>query len=200
MSEGLLRQRRNLILLASLLWLMKFGGVKFGKFALAGFDVEFARPEALIVCLWLAFFYFLYRYYQYFIPEGVPKLQAEFENTLNRYSQKSIDAYIRSQEPNWSGGTRATVSALWHTKRIFRAERLIKDPDGVARRTEKFELLIPRRRLAPHVVATVLNLLFRLNVTTDYLLPLLLACYVLWYCGSADWPGSFLSILFKNEA
>lgn len=48
MGDGLLRQRRNLITTCVLLWLMKYGGVSFSKFSLAGFDVEFKNPEALI--------------------------------------------------------------------------------------------------------------------------------------------------------
>jgi hypothetical protein len=195
MSEGLLRQRRNLILTAVLLWLMKFGGVKFSKFSLAGFDVEFARPEALTICLWIAFFYFLYRYYQYFVPEGIPKLQADFENTLNRYAQTTLDRYVFKQEPDWSKGTRTPLSVLWKRHWVYEAESLIRDPDGVARKTQPFEIKVPWWKFVHLALATMLNLLIRTSLATDYLLPLVLAGYVLWYCGTAEWSGSFLNIL-----
>jgi hypothetical protein len=84
MSDSLLRQRRNLIITCALLWLLKFGGVSFTKLSLAGFDIEFTRPHVITLSLWIAYTYFFYRYYVYFVADGLHKLDGTFVNAIDK--------------------------------------------------------------------------------------------------------------------
>jgi hypothetical protein len=99
MSEGLLRQRRNLIMSCILLWLMKYGGIHLHKLSIAGFEVEFERPEVIVLALWIAFSYFLYRYYQYFASDGLPKLVAEYANSLDTKCMPLIQSRVLAAHP-----------------------------------------------------------------------------------------------------
>jgi len=63
-SEGLSRQRRNLLVVSSLIAFFNFAGVKISKLSILGLEFSsFERPEALFVAIWLLFLHFLFRYW-----------------------------------------------------------------------------------------------------------------------------------------
>jgi hypothetical protein len=197
MEEGLLRQRRNLITTCVLLWLLKYGGVTFTKFALAGFDVEFKNPDALISAIWIAFAYFLYRYYQYFSGEGIEKLNRVFSEALERKCEPIITALVKNKFPTNNDAIRYSFAFLKRDGWIYKGHALggAYDPTtGSSLGSEHFELAIPRRQLWKGILSAVVDSIFRNSVVTDYLLPFALACFILYYCGAGDWNGSFVRL------
>lgn len=197
MTEGLLRQRRNLIITCALLWFMKYGGVRLHKMSLAGFDVELARPEVTTLTLWIAFAYFLYRYYQYFTSDGLPKLESEYTKSLEAKCEPIIKSlFMAAYAPLHN----IPDCRYWMLKRngwIVSGHQVVPSPDGKTEITQPVELKISQWDLRRGVAVAVIESTLRSSVVTDYLLPFVLAGIVLWYCGSADWSGSFLSIIFE---
>lgn len=194
MNEGLLRQRRNLIITCVLLLFMKYGGVHLHKMSFAGFDVEFARPEVIALALWIAFAYFLYRYYQYFTAYGLAMLESEFAKSFDARCTPLVQSRI------WAAYPRMPNIHNYHYVMLQRDGWIVKDtetvpgPDGKTPVAQPFELPISRWDLRNGVALAVIETTFRSSVVTDYLLPFALAGFVLWYCGSADWSGSFLRL------
>ena len=196
MSEGLLRQRRNLIITSVLLWFLKYGGVRFHKFSLAGFDVELANPEVLTMAIWIAFAYFLYRYYQYFAAEGVSKLQHEFSQSLSIRCTPIIEREVKAAYPRIVDEGHHHLNTVKQNAWVFRGQQVVIGPDGKTPFAELVELRISKWSLRRGIALAVAGSTFRSSVVTDYLLPFALAGFVLWYCGGADWSGSFLNLLF----
>lgn len=197
MGEGLLRQRRNLLITAILLWIMKYGGVTFSKVSFVGFDIAFKNPNALILSIWVAFAYFLFRYYQYFSDEGVKKLQSVFHYAIESKCEPIIRNLVKEKYPKNTNGYYSYAS-LKHNSWIFKVEI----PNTIYNEGEyigggSFELTIKRSQLWKGIVSAIMDSVLRNSVVTDYLLPLVVACYVLYYSGADDWRGSFLNF-FNN--
>jgi hypothetical protein len=195
MGEGLLRQRRNLIIACALLWVMKYGGVTFSKFSLAGFDVVFKNPNALILSIWIAFAYFLYRYYQYFSDEGIGKLQRVFSAALEQKCEPIIGHLVKEKFPTSNDVVRYSYAFLKINRWIYKGQaKGGYDPTYGSAINEQFELAISRWKLWKGILPAVIDSVFRNSVVTDYLLPFALACFILYYCGANDWSGSFLRL------
>jgi hypothetical protein len=195
LGDGLLRQRRNLIVTCVLLWLMKYGGVTFSKFSLAGFDVVFKNPNALILSIWIAFTYFLYRYYQYFSDEGIAKLQQVFSAALEQRCEPIIRKLVKEKCLTNNDSIGYSYEALKRNRWQYQAHALGPyDPGSGSVSNDKFEIPIGRWQLRKGILLAVMGSIFRNSVVTDYLLPFVVACGVLYYCGINDWNGSFLRL------
>lgn len=68
---GFVRQRRSVVAVSLALVFVHTAGLSFTKLNLFGNEVGLADPRAASIALWLAWLYFLLRYYQYFrdVPE-----------------------------------------------------------------------------------------------------------------------------------
>jgi hypothetical protein len=198
MSEGLLRQRRNLLITCALLWFMKYGGVRLHKMSLAGFDVELARPEVVTLALWIAFAYFLYRYYQYFTSDGLSKLESEYSKSLEARCMPLIRSRVMAAYPRVQNVPDCRYFMLKQNGWIIRGQEAVPGADGKTPISQPIELPVSRWDLRRGVAVAVIESTFRSSVVTDYLLPFALAGFVLWYCGSADWSGSFLRLVLES--
>lgn len=197
MGDGLLRQRRNLITTCVLLWMLKYGGISFSKFSIAGFDVEFSNPDALITAIWIGFAYFLYRYYQYFSDEGIKKLQRVFSEAFEQKCNPIIRHLVTSSYPTNNHNIGYSFAALRNCDWLYKGHALGNGYDsdtGSVPGSEHFELKIKLRQLWNGIFSAIVDSIFRNSVVTDYLLPFALACYVLYYCGTGDWKGSFIRL------
>ena len=196
MTDGLLRQRRNLIIACVLLWTMKYGGITISKILLAGFEVHLQRPEAIIQAIWIAFAYFLYRYYQYFSSEGVSKLKEVVAQKLNERCEPIIKRRVKSAHPYNNDAVLYAYDVLKTNRWIYHGQDHIPDDDGKIYRTTTFDFEITRISLAVPMAKAISDSLFRNSVATDYIFPFALAAFVLFYCGQADWQGSFLNFIW----
>jgi len=70
-KQGFIRQRRNLILISLILLFVEVAEVSFNKINLLGNELTISNPDVVTYSLWVAFIYWLIRYYQYFndMPE-----------------------------------------------------------------------------------------------------------------------------------
>jgi hypothetical protein len=197
MSEGLLRQRRNLIITCTLLWLLKYGGVSFSKLSFAGFDIHFNRPEALYVCLWISFWYFLYRYYQYFSDEGVTKLAKVFLESTVIYCNPAIRALVKELHPHSNDAGLYEFTTLRQNGWVYRGQNLQPDENGRVSKSEDIALAISPKKLVKPIFKAYAETIFRNSVATDYLLPFVLAIIVIWYSAGADWNGGLYQLVYS---
>lgn len=170
----------------------------FTKFSFAGFDVKFENPNVLTLSIWMAFAYFLYRYYQYFSDEGIEKLYKTFEAALEKKCEPIIEAIVKSKYPKNNDACRYSYGLLKLSKWKYNGHELDVDYDpstGTIVRDPYFEIPITKLDLKSGFITAALDTIFRNSVITDYLLPFALAFYVLAYCGSDNWPGSFFRLL-----
>ena len=198
MTDSLLRQRRNLFIVCTILWAMKYGGAKFSVISMAGVDITFSRPEAFAVALWIAFGYFLYRYYLYFLPEGIDKIQVELINALNASTAKAILEVVRAAHPNFNGAIHYAFTQLRQLDWKFRGDEVVKGENEGPLQLAEFEMRVPVEKLWVARATAYWNFLFRTSATTDYLLPFVYAFFILWYCGQDGWYGSPFQILFGD--
>ena len=195
MGDGLLRQRRNLIITCVLLWVMKYGGVSFSKFSLAGFDIVFKNPNVLILSIWIAFAYFLCRYYQYFSDEGIDKLQRIFGEAFEQKCEPIIRHLVKEKFPTNNDALRYSYAFLKRDRWVYKGQAIGGyDPTYGSSINEEFELAISRWKLSRGILSAILDSVFRNSVVTDYLLPFAFAGFILLYCGANDWSGSFLCL------
>jgi len=67
MSEGLLRQRRNLMVVSIALFFIFVGGISIDhEITILGAKLRIANPLVLYVTLWIMYIYFFLRYIQYY--------------------------------------------------------------------------------------------------------------------------------------
>lgn len=84
MSSGLLRQRRNLMAISTFLAIYSISNAKIDKLNFLGNAIEIGNPSSITIFIFILFFYFLLRYYQYFNEEiHVKKAKNELKNTIN---------------------------------------------------------------------------------------------------------------------
>ena len=181
----------------SLLWLIKYGHVTFSKFSLAGFDVIFNNPDSLILSIWIAFGYFLYRYYQYFSSEGVTSLKKVFTALLEEKCEPKIRSLVIAVHPDSDAAPFSYVS-LKSSNWVYRGKDPIYNNNRVIVSSKAFELPISRWKLKKGIAVSVIDFVFRNSVVTDYILPFIFAGWILWYCGANDWNGSFLRLILSD--
>lgn len=85
MNADLLRQRRNLIGISSVLLVFDFANVQVAKVSLLGTELLIGNARVLAICAWLVWFYFLVRYYQYFRAEPNRSIRDSFKQRLDKY-------------------------------------------------------------------------------------------------------------------
>lgn len=61
--EGFVRQRRNLMVMSVVLLLVESADVRFSELNLLGTKFTIENPDVINLGLWVAFLYWLYRYY-----------------------------------------------------------------------------------------------------------------------------------------
>ena len=86
MKDEHMRQRRNLMLITTLLLFIELVGVEVGSVSLLNINFKLSRPEYIKPILFSAFVFVLTGYLQHFFYEGCGLLKAAY--------QKSVDCWI----------------------------------------------------------------------------------------------------------
>lgn len=101
--EGFVRQRRSLIATSLALLLYSSSGVRLDAIDILGNSFTIARPAYIPLALWVAWFYFLLRYYQYLqdLPDaGWREAVAARVNTrVRRMAEREL--LVRLAQPVW---------------------------------------------------------------------------------------------------
>lgn len=134
MSEGLMRQRRNLLFISFLLPLIIGSGANIEKINLLGTVININNPDIIQYLSGILFLYFLLRYWQYYTEETFIKdMHREFkeykynkEDTVLRNKIKSEMNFIQSNNieilfanPLYFNGSRYTFQENIEDEYIF---------------------------------------------------------------------------------
>lgn len=194
MSSDLLRQRRNLMIFSSILWFLKYAEIEITQFSIFGIEFSsFKNPNSIYIALWVAWIYFAIRYYQYFVQEGFPNLKNVYVLVLDDKSVKKIDIIVKEKFPrNKREGVTYSTLKKWYW--VYWGKIDIGSDDMGGSRIESFELKISKWRLLPEMFYSVGYVLLNRSAVTDYLLPILMATFVLTYCFQG-WDGSIVKLI-----
>lgn len=115
MESGLLRQRRNLISISSILIVYDFADIKIEQVGWMGNSIEVGNPAALSLIIWIVWLYFLLRYYQYWSSEK----DAKVLDDLGQLVQVRVFEYCEAkyQFPR---------NRLWNEGAILKRTRVFK--------------------------------------------------------------------------
>ena len=161
---------------------IKFSGVQIQELIFLGINFgTLENPQAIYVGIWILYFYFLVRYYQYYMQEGRAKLQdainAIIEPKLQRIamnicSQTSEDA---TYEP---GNLLSMRHAKWVLKITYKHHY---DVSGESQRSVK-RVAITRPQLIGSYGGSILYVILNRSEATDFVLPFLVAALAFGYC------------------
>lgn len=178
MSDHLLRQRRNLILVCVLLWFKKYGSVTLAsKASLSGLDITIKNPDALPLAMCLAFLYFLFRYAQYFSTEGIVALRTVRDEALEEKCAPLIRAIVTRENPDFKPEGAFSYRALKMCNWVYNGQGRHQDA------LYPLNIAVPQRHLASGIVRAYVHIILVHNVVTDYILPFLLAGFIFCYYG-----------------
>jgi hypothetical protein len=180
MSEGLIRQRRNLISVSCVLIFLKFAGVEISKLSFLGLDFsELKKPSAFYLLIWVVYFYFTLRYYQYFCQEGKPKLLFHYRQSVDQALINKVWANARDDKSSgeFHSYRPNTLEELKNKNWMYTA--LYRNEDRSLIRLDK--VILKRERIMCRG-GEIIKLTFNTSVFTDYILPFLLAIAALSYC------------------
>ncbi|MEK6211056.1 MAG: hypothetical protein AABM64_11930 [Pseudomonadota bacterium] len=76
------RQRRNLIAISLVLLFAETTGISVDHLNILGIEIELDNPNSVIYWLWAGYWYWLLRYYQFFLATTNKGIQAGFESRL----------------------------------------------------------------------------------------------------------------------
>jgi len=98
MSDSLLRQRRNLIISSLVICFLLYTNVEISKISIFSIVFRAPKPDELMSVLWLIWFYFLVRYYQYLVVEPAIGIKIEFARKFallcsNVFLKRFIEKY-----------------------------------------------------------------------------------------------------------
>lgn len=194
MSDGLLRQRRNMMALALILIFFKFAGVEIEKLTFLGVEFKsFKNTSAVYSAIWIFFWYYVFRYYQYFSQEGWEKLKAVYFEEMN--SRVANYCYELTKAIHPSGSYVPFDQNLGKHKqlkiKVTYPEK--KDDHG---KVERLDKVIPLSRVKVFIcrVRTFMKMFFNTSLITDYLIPFFLVLFAIFYCFNGS-ESSFLAVL-----
>lgn len=196
MTEDLRRQRRNLLIVSLLLCFVKYGGITINRISILGVEVYFSNISAIFLALWLIWFYFAFRYYQYFMQEGVAKINKSFIGTMNIKCKRRLEIIVSAKHPNYyKSNQQFDYNVLcmrkpnWYTIFIHGHERLPNSDNN------EFRMYIKFWSLWKELLSSILHMTINQSVISDFLLPLILALFTIVYCNINDWPGRIANLL-----
>jgi hypothetical protein len=197
LNDGLLRQRRNLILANLVMLLICLANVKIEKFSILGITFSFVENYKLAYqFLWAVWFYFLYRYFVYFLKYAPPVLRKywnqELEKVVNpiikkiaykehsRLNDACLYSYVFVKERSWIYKGQKTVSKL--NKSNDKTEDIIQN----------ISMPIKRRSVFLYEIYGATKFLLLTPVVTDYIFALAFSAVVLVITLLVTWSGSLV--------
>jgi hypothetical protein len=198
-NNGFIRQRRNLILICLILGFVEFAEVKFEKLNLLGNERTISNPRIVSISLWVAFFYWLLRYFQYFNAIHDKGIEKAYISKLDSALPKvTLKRYIKATDlskifpgigaiPQLSIDSHETKNRhpdFWNIR--ITLDATANDGKGAAGNTKtgldvqpfsKAEMRIPK-------INAWTSIIFTSHLFTEYFLPFLLAIAIL---GSKLW-------------
>lgn len=114
MSEGFIRQRRNLMLLSMFLLIYDFANIQIAKVSLLGTELIAGRPQVLEWVIWGIWAYLSVRYAQYFAAEEQKRVLSEFmrerRELIERKARERFSESVRGSFQVVTGGTGRAIN------------------------------------------------------------------------------------------
>ena len=197
MTEGFIRQRRNLAVANILLLCLTTAGIQISEASLAGFSFKsFDRPEIILWLIWVAWGYFLYRYLLYFIEEAPDKLSSAWYRDFNSVVSESLFQYItKMYGPLNEAGREAAYEDTVKNDWLYKGQAIAPcshiDSHELEAQYIYFEQDVPRYRFIHLQFLACIKFLLISKATTDYLLWPIVSTGIFIYCGFyVDWTGA----------
>lgn len=191
MTESFLRQRRNLFIINGVLLFSFMAKVNIDKLTIAGLSFNgFEKPEVIFLFIWTMYFYFLYRYFVYF-------LEYEKDTALEKWNSlmaSIVDEKIRSIVDSHSSNVNArSISGYYQIKRnnmivTFQSDRPEDESNPYS--INNHELKLKKRDLILPQLSSLLRYSFLTSMVTSYVLPFIVSVYVLSVAGFSIWEGA----------
>jgi len=198
-----IRQRRNLMAISIVNLFVTLSGIKLNKLNLLGSDFDISRPQIITISLWIAFAYWLIRYFQLLHDSGNLDIQLKYASTvywptanlatpiLHQTVQKSIaeesgqlSSEITLQNMSW----KIPPSILNpFSKRVLSCSvnYQIKFQDGTTRSrslTTEIEISPQTKFFLTTWADGAWQVALKTSLVTEYVLPPILAVVVLVIC------------------
>jgi len=179
LSDGTLRQRRNLLLVTMLLIFMQHGQVEFGSdVKILGASASIGNPDFLLHFLFIVQTYFLWRFYQYFNADSAySELRNQYRYTLTDRLDSSTLQQIFKHLPEG----KSTLSGSYSYTKLesldssyFQVEVEVPNTDF---QNEKFSVRVPKSPIERQRISVLIGFLFRGRILSDFFLPYLLVGY-----------------------
>lgn len=200
MSEGLSRQRRNLLAISIVLVFAKFSGVQIEELVFLGINFgTLENPQAVYLGMWAMFFYFFVRYYQYYMQEGRSNLLGAITAFVEPKLQQ-IGRDICKRTANDATYDPGSLHALRHADWAFKITYNKGMSDSGFDMSEVDEVKISRSQLVSAFLTSALYVIFNRSEASDFLFPFIVAAVAFLYCLSGAESSLIESMRALNEA
>lgn len=170
MDSGLLRQRRNLIAISSVLIIYDFAAIKINQIGWMGTSIEVGNPVALSVIIWMVWFYFLVRYYQYWSEDKSSYIWIDLTEMVRfKAHVYCSEKHGIDKNTSWNG------TASLERKRLFSWHAIAIKERGANEKPERKNYSIPILLLMWWSLAAFVTYCVNKKHVTEHLLPFALA-------------------------
>ncbi len=178
LTEGTLRQRRNLFLISILLIVIHHAEIELGEvITFQGLTLNIGNPSAITLLLQFSLAYFLWRFYQYFNSDkAYSNMLQQYRDSRNSYLNRAVHKSLFKRESIKTYRGSIEYNELNKADKklyILTAERRNEDENDF----EKITVKIPSKEIEPARIKHILSFLFRGKILTDFYVPFLLASY-----------------------
>lgn len=195
MTDGFIRQRRNIFIASTVVVFLRFGGVSVEKVSLLGTELHFDNIQALYAAVWVFFIYAFIRYYQYYQQENNKGISSVFWGKMNALCVFKLRNRAVFEFPSCEKyGGDFQFSELKRVGIFKREGGVIVDQDESGKIfSEKYEVNI--LSFTREYFLSFVHLNINASPVTDYILPFIFAVFSFAYGVSGEWQGSLVSII-----
>lgn len=200
MTDGLLRQRRNLMVTSLIIILLSFGGVRIEEVGALGTKLIFQRKDALYLGIWVIYAYFFFRYYQYVREEpdlGISKAYWAKVNALTFMRLRKAAVMQLSLEETQLAGE-FQFSGLERKSRVIRTGEVVSGRDPYGQPTySHYEVNV--LRFIPAFVWASVHVILNRSAITDYVLPFVVGIAAAAMGASSSWEGALSKLVLQQS-
>lgn len=186
LSQDTIRQRRNLVVVSTLLIFISLADVSFGdtvKFL--GATLSIGKPEIIHQGLIVLLAYFLWRFYQYFTTDNAyNELCSQFKNHMqSTTSIKIVQAICKPRGLNGLTGEYRYGDLKYDgnfTYCIEASETNTYNTNSGAVESNAFQANISVIKLEISRLFAAFSFMFKARILTDYFVPYVLAAYAVY--------------------
>lgn len=175
MNDGLIKARRNLIVVSVLLIVFDLAGVSVSNVTALGAELQIGRPFVIHILLWVAWGYFLLRYTQILGDEKNLGIRDAFITKIDSLTFDVIANIVAKCEPSSSSSPAKIGFSHLERNGLTLSLRVSEYDPGQGKNIELSVVPIPNRLLIPAIVRSAFHVAFITPKGTEYILPLLLA-------------------------